>query len=514
MSQYDSIIIGAGHNGLVCAAYLARGGQRVLVLEAEPSPGGLASSYEFHPGFHVSPAHSLSHFSERVTGELGLRGHGFEPLSSPLRTVALGEDGRHVTIGDGRIAGAGENDEEAYGEYLRRLQRYAKALAPFWHKTMPRIGAAGLANAMTFAHIGLNIRRMGKQDMQEFLRIVSLPTRDLMDELFASDVLKAALSWDGLVGGKMAPRSPNGAVLAMLYRMAGESNGEHSLPASGMQGLVAALEAAAKQAGTEIRYGARVERILIDGNDDGLTATGVRLADGTELGAARIVSAADPQRTFLDLVGVDNLEIGFTNRIRRLRCEGYVAKLHLALNALPEFPGLDRPDGRMIIAPTMDAIEFAFDDAKYGDCPAHPVMEIVIPSLHDPSAAPDGRHVLSAHVMYVPHKLRGGWSEEARARIRERSIDTIARYAPDIREHILHADFLTPADIEARFNVTGGHWHHTEFAMDQLLMMRPTYGAAQYATPVPGLFLCGAGCHPGGDLTGAPGRNAAREILG
>ncbi|WP_405227822.1 phytoene desaturase family protein [Lentisalinibacter sediminis] len=514
MSQYDSIVIGAGHNGLVCAAYLARGGQRVLVLEAGPAPGGLASSYEFHPGFHVSPAHSLSHFSERVIRELGLLGHGFEPGASPLRTVALGEDGRHVTIGGGRIAGAGTADEEAYRVYLRRLQRYAKALSPFWHKTMPRIGATGLANAMTFAHLGLNLRRMGRQDMQEFLRIASLPTRDLMDELFASDLLKAALSWDGLIGGKMAPRSPNGAVLGMLYRMAGGSDGEHAVPANGIPGLVTALEAAAKQAGTEIRYGARVKRIRIDASEDGLTANGVRLADGTEIGATRIVSAADPQRTFLDLVGVDNLEIDFTNRIRRLRCEGYVGKLHLALHGLPEFRGLDRPHGRMIIAPTMDAIEFAFDDAKYGDCPSHPVMEIVIPSLHDPSAAPDDRHVLSAHVMYVPHRLRGGWSDEARDRMRERSIDTIARYAPDIRAHILHAEFLTPADIEARFSVTGGHWHHTEFAMDQLLMMRPTYGAAQYATPVPGLFLCGAGSHPGGDLTGAPGRNAAREILG
>ncbi len=514
MSQYDSIVIGAGHNGLVCAAYLARGGQRVLVLEAGPAAGGLASSYEFHPGFHVAPAHSLSHFSEQVTHELGLTGHGFDPGSSLLRTVALGEEGRHVTIGGDRVTGAGNTDAQACGEYRRRLQRYAKALAPFWHKTMPRVGAAGLANAMTFAHIGLNIRRMGRQDMQEFLRVASLPARDLMDEVFASDLLKAALSWDGLIGGKMAPRSPNGAVFAMLYRMAGASKGEHTVSERGMQGLVTALEAAAKEAGAEIRCEAGVERILIEGNEDGLTATGVRLADGTGIKATRIISGTDPQRTFLDLVGVDNLEIDFTNRIRRLRCDGYVAKLHLALDGLPEFRGLEHPHGRLIIAPTMDAIEFAFDDAKYGHCPALPVMEILIPSLHDASAAPDGRHVLSAHVMYVPYRLRGGWSDEARDRMRERSIDTIARYAPGIREHILHAEFLTPADIEARFNVTGGHWHHTEFAMDQLLMMRPTYGAAQYATPIPGLFLCGAGSHPGGDLTGAPGRNAAREILG
>jgi phytoene dehydrogenase-like protein len=196
-----------------------------------------------------------------------------------------------------------------------------------------------------------------------------------------------------------------------------------------------------------------------------------------------------------------------------LRCNVYVAKLHLALNALPEFEGLEKPDGRMIIAPDMDAIEFAFDDAKYGECPTRPVMEIVVPSAHDASLAPAGQHVLSAHVMYVPYRLKGAWTDAARDLICERSIDTIAQYAPRIREHIIHREFLTPADLEQQYNVTGGHWHHTELAFDQLLMMRPTYEAAQYVTPIPGLFLCGAGSHPGGDIMGAAGHNAAREIL-
>ena len=208
-----------------------------------------------------------------------------------------------------------------------------------------------------------------------------------------------------------------------------------------------------------------------------------------------------------------NLEIGFTNRIRRLRCDGYVAKLHLALNGLPEFSGLANPDGRMIIAPDMDTIEFAFDDAKYGECSKQPVMEIVLPSMHDASLAPAGQHVLSAHVMYAPYRLTGGWNDAARDSFCERAIDTIARYAPGIREQIIHQELLTPLDLERNYGVTGGHWHHTEFALDQALMMRPTYAAAQYSTPLPGLYLCGAGCHPGGDLAGGPGHNAAREIL-
>jgi phytoene dehydrogenase-like protein len=334
-----------------------------------------------------------------------------------------------------------------------------------------------------------------------------------MDEFFDDDLLKAVLSWDGLIGSERAPRSPNGAVLAMLYRMGGESRGEHRIPAGGVSGLIDALSAAATARGAEIRCGAPVSRVLIGANSDGLLASGVQLADGETIEADRVISAVDPQRTFLNLVGVENLEIGFTNRIRRLRCDGYVAKLHLALNDLPSFDGLDQTDGRMIIAPDMDTVEFAFDAAKYGECPTQPVMEIVVPSVHDASLAPKGQHVLSAHVMYVPHELKGGWTDEARDLMCERAIDTIAEYAPRIREQIIHQEFLTPLDLEQDYRVTGGHWHHAEFALDQMLMMRPTYEAAQYSTPIPGLYVCGAGCHPGGDITGAAGHNAASEIL-
>jgi phytoene dehydrogenase-like protein len=304
----------------------------------------------------------------------------------------------------------------------------------------------------------------------------------------------------------MAPRSPNHAVLPMLYRMSGERRGA---PGS----LIGALHAAAIACGAEIRTAAAVERILVQVENGAHAARGVRLANGDRIEADRVVSSADPQTTFFRLVGVENLEIEFTNRIRRLRCEGYVAKLHIALSGLPEFTGLDKPGGRMIIAPEMDTIEFAFDDAKYGGCSKRPVMEIVIPSLHDASLAPAGQHVLSAHVMYAPRRLKGGWDESARESLRERAIEAIARYAPGIREQILHSEILTPEDLERSFNVTGGHWHHAEFALDQALMMRPTYQAAQYSTPLPGLYLCGAGCHPGGDLTGGPGHNAAHEIL-
>jgi phytoene dehydrogenase-like protein len=349
--------------------------------------------------------------------------------------------------------------------------------------------------------------------MLEFLRVATLPMRDLMDEYFDNKLLQAALSWDGLAGSRMAPRSPNQAVFTLLYRMLGEHQGLHAIPATGIEGLVEALRAAATAAGAEIRCGAPVARVAIEGDENGLRATGVELAGGELIGAERVISSADPKRTFLDLVGARNLEIEFANRINRLRCEGYVAKLHLALKDLPVFPGLDRPDGRMIIAPELDAIEFAFDDAKYGQCSQNPVMELVIPTLHQSSLAPAGQHVLSVQVMYVPADLRGGWTEGARSALIARVIDELERYAPGLGDLVLHAELLTPADLEQSHHVTGGHWHHTEFAVDQMLMMRPTYEAAQYRTPIPGLYLCGAGCHPGGGLMGGPGHNAAHEIL-
>ena len=507
--RYDAIVIGAGHNGLVCAAYLGRGGRRVLVLEAADAPGGLAAKREFHPGFHVSIAHSLSHFPSKVAADLDLRAHGFAPPKQPLPTVGLRLGGEHLVLQPGALTGAGAEDAAAYASYRQRMGRFADALKPFWLKTMPRIGG-GLA---TFGRIGFNLRRLGKEDFREFLRMAPLPMRDLMDEHFADDALKAVLSWDGLIGAKLAPRSPNGAVLALLQRMAEASRGMHGIPLGGAPGLIESLRRSAEALGVEIRCGAQASRILLEGGAGGLAAKGVELAAGERIAADCVVSATDPKRTFLDLVGARFLDIGFTNRIRRLRCDGYVAKLHLALDGLPEFTGLERPKGRLIAAPNMDAIEFAFDGAKHGELPAQPVLEMVLPSLEDASLAPPGRHVLSAHVLYVPHRLKGGWTDAARDRMRRRAIDAVAQHAPGIGGRILYSELLTPADLEQDYRVTGGHWHHVEFAPDQMLMMRPTYEAAQYGTPIPGLFLCGAGCHPSGDLTGAPGHNAAQEIL-
>ena len=483
------------------------------MLEASDNLGGLAETREFHPGFKVSVAHSISNFSTKVAKDLNLSAYGFTSGAAPMTTVGLNASGEHVTLTGLEVEGVGVEDVESYKEYRQVMQKFTNLLHPFWHKTMPRIGDNSLPSRMTFGQLGLKLRLLGKEDMGEFMRIATLPARDLMDENFDSDLLKAVVCWDGLRGSKMAPRSPNATVLSLLYRMTGEHGGAHIIPAEGIESLFIALKETAERAGAEIRTGTRVSRILIQADESGLKTNGVKLASGETITANRVVSTTDPKRTFLELVGIENLEIEFTNRIRRLRSEGYVAKLHLALNGVPKFTGLDKPDGRLIIAPNMDAIEFAFDDAKYGECSKQPVMEVVIPSLHNESLAPVGQHVLSAHVMYVPYELKSSWTDQTRAVLQEKVIDTLSIYAPDIKEHILYSEVLTPLDLEQRHGATGGHWHHTELSLDQMFMMRPTYEAAQYATPIPGLYVCGAGCHPGGGLVGASGHNAAHEML-
>lgn len=506
-------MIGAGHNGLVCAAYLAKAGQKVLLLEASNVAGGLAAQREFHAGFHTSVAHSYGHFSRKVASDLNLAAHGLATSAENRPTIGLNSSGDHVVLQGNTLAGTSANDEAAFERFGAQMRGFADLLAPFWSKPMPPIGSKRLSDLQTFAQLGFGLRRRGRNEMQEFLRIISLPARDLMDEYFDNAILKAVLSWDGLIGSRIAPRSPNSAVLAILYRMAGASHGAHITSAGSVNGLIDSLRTSAAGFGTTMMYDAEVARILVAGDADGQHVAGVELANGEKFECRRVLSAVDPKTTFLSLVGAQHLDIGFTNRIRRLRCDGLVAKLHLALNSTPEFKGLEQTDGRMILAADMDAIEFAFDDAKYGECPKEPVMEIVVPSIHDTSLAPAGQHTLSAHIMYVPHRLTNGWTSAERSQMCEKSIDAIEKFAPRIREQILHREFLTPADLEREYRVTGGHWHHTEFAMDQMLMMRPTYEAAQYRTPIPGLFLCSAGCHPGGDLVGAAGHNAALEVL-
>ena len=513
--RYDVIIIGAGHNGLVCAAYLARAGCSVLVLESNGQVGGAAITREFASGYSISAgAHLLFQFSARIVSDLELDRHGLEWAASDLTTVALSADGSHLTLGGDHVDGAGlsESDRAAYPLFLHKYRRFAGILRKTFTSRPPRVGSNNIMELARLAGLGLNMRLLGQDLMRELMRTGAINIYDVLQETFTDERLKGALGMDALLGANLGPRSP-GSVLTYLYRLTGrlQANGSGiSVVAGGMGNVTRALGNAAAAAGAEIRTATPVNRVSLDRD----RVTGVETAAGERIDSRLVVSNADPRTTFLHLVGARNIETGFARRIGNIRMQGKAAKLHLALDGLPAFSGLTTAQSgqRLLIAPSLNHIEHAFDASKYGRFSEHPVMEINIPSVHDAGLAPPGRHVLSAIVQYVPFKLRPGW-ESGRNDFKQLLVRLLEEYAPGISKQVSAAELLTPPDLEREFNIHGGHWHHGEYSMDQSMMLRPAPGAAHYATPVTGLYLCGAGCHPGGGVTGLPGHNAAKEIL-
>ena len=514
MNNKDSVIlIGAGHNGLVCAAYLAKAGRKVTVLEAADQVGGAAATREFSPGFRASMAHLLYLLDEGIARELALESNGLKMARSNLQTIALAGDGNHLAITSDKVEGAGVSaqDQAAYTEYRRFMAKFAGVIGALHNQVPPRI-TQQRSDLMTLGKLALKIRMLGRDDMREFLRIAGINIFDILQENFENDLLKGALSMDAVLGTFSGPRS-NNSVFTALHRLSGNNAGAAgalSIPVGGMGAVTDALAAAARSAGAEIRTSTPVARILIDGT----RVCGVELANGERLEAGTVVSNADPRSTVMDLLGMRHVEAGFAQRISNFRSRGHAAKLHLALDGLPDFKGLSpvQMGERLIVAPSLVYVEHAFNPCKYGEFSPKPVAEITLPSVHDTSLAPPGKHVLSAVVQYAPRELKAGWSE-GRTAFTDVVMDMLAGFAPDIRERTIATELLTPEDIERDFRIAGGHWHHGELSLDQFLMLRPVPKSAQYRTPVGGLYLCGAGCHPGGGVMGSAGRNAATAVL-
>jgi phytoene dehydrogenase-like protein len=514
-AHYDCIVVGGGHNGLTCAAYLARAGRSVLVLEAAAQVGGAAATREFAPGFRVSAcAHLLHLMPGRLMSELGLAAHGLKLAAERMPTVALSADGVHLPLGpEGAAALAAHShaDAAAYPLYRERMARLARALRPLIGGVPPRLAGGAWRDRAALLGLGLRLRGLGRRDLRELLRIGGMCVYDLLEEHFESPRLKGALAFDAVLGTNYGPRSP-GTVFTLLYRLAaaaGESGGL-AQPVGGLGSLSRALAAAASAAGAEIRTGSPVERIVV--RDD--RAAGVVLGSGERLSADTVVSSADPKTTFLKLLGAEHLDAGFVRRIVHLRSRGLAAKLHLALEGAPQFRGLDGSalGARLLWAPSPAHLERAYNHAKYREFSAAPILEITVPTCSDASLAPPGAHVVSAIAQYAPYDLDGGW-DASRARFTELLIATLESLAPGLRARVRHAELLAPPDIEREFRIAGGHWHHAELALDQFYLLRPVPGAAQYRAPVGGLYLCGAGSHPGGGVMGIAGRNAARQVV-
>lgn len=524
-SERRIIIIGGGHNGLVAACYLARAGLAPLVLERRATVGGIAVTEEFHKGFRSSTlVHAAGPLLPNISRDLELEHHGLAIIKPEVRVFAPDTDGRFLCLYDDpartsrELAGLSAHDAASYTEFHQSFAKIGRVLAPLLQMTPPSLDKPTVGDLWSLGKIGKDFRGLSKKDAYRLLRWGPMAVADLVAEWFETELLRATIAARGITGAFAGPWSAGTSTgLLMQAAMDGHATGPASFVKGGMGALTQALAQAATAAGALIRTDADVAGIRVkDGK-----ARAVVLADGEEIPARVVISNADPRHTFLRLVDPTDLDPDFLNKIRNYRSQGAAAKINLALSGLPSFSalekagrdGLEKLSGRIHIGPDIDYLERAYDAAKYGDYSMQPYMDITIPSLTDPSLAPPGAHVMSVYVQFAPYKLKEGDWTSRRDEFADTIVKTLSNFAPDLAKLIVHRQIITPLDLEQTFGLSGGHIFHGEMSLDQFFTFRPIIGWAQYRSPIEGLYLCGAGTHPGGGVTGAPGSNASREIL-
>ena len=527
-SSYDVVIVGAGHNGLVAAAYLARAGLSVLVLERRSIIGGACVTEELWPGFRVSTAAYLCGLLQpKIIQDLELERFGYEILPKDPAFFSPFPDGRHLFVWRDDQATAAEitrfspGDARRYPDYEAFLERVARFVEPWLLRTPPDLVRRRWGDVLALGRLGLSAMRLRPSDLAQALRMMTQSATDFLDGWFESAELKSSLATDGVIGARGGPSTP-GTAYVLFHHCMGQAAGKRGLwgfVRGGMGQIAGALADSARRFGAEIRTHAEVAQVLLRDS----RACGVVVAGGEEIHARVVASNADPKRTFLKMVPADALPAEFVREVHGIRMDGVAMKINLATDGLPQFraaPGTGRTGGigpehraTIHIGPSIEYIDQAWQDAREGRPSAHPFAELTIPTVYDPSLAPPGKHIISAFVQYTPYRLSDGSWDTQKESYADRVLDTIAQYAPNIRDIVVHRQVLTPVDLEREFSLTGGDIFHGEMTPDRLFFLRPVPGWARYRTPVAGLYLCGAGAHPGGGVMGAPGHNAAREIL-
>jgi phytoene dehydrogenase-like protein len=519
--RYDAIVIGAGHNGLVNAAYLARSGKKVLVLERRDVLGGASVTEEVFPGFKFSVfSYVVSLLRPEIIHDLKLPQHGLTilPLESTLTPLPDGDclyrDGDHFrTMRE--IARFSPRDADAYDDYSRSMYLMAKAVKYVLGIVPPDPASLNPFNLLALADMARHFLGLEEEAFFTLVRLMTMSSADFLERWFESEPLKGTLSASGIIGTYLGPRSP-GTAYVLLHHYMGEIDGAFrawGFARGGTGGIAQAIARAAQSFGAEVRTQAPVSQVIVRGQK----ATGVVLENGDEIDADVVVSSLDPKQTFLNLVDSDLLPERLVESIRKYNIRGSSGKVNLALAAAPDFacmPG-DGPHlrGAISISPSVEYIERAYDDAKYGDFSVKPYIDIVIPSMIDPDMAPPGKHVMSCFVQYAPYELRDGTWEDRREEFGDRVIGTLAEYIPNLKDIILYRQVLTPPDMQQMVGLTQGNIFHGELSLSQLFFLRPAPGFAKYRTPIRNYYQCGSGTHPGGGISGAPGRLAALEIL-